>query len=126
MAPNGRPRRRVLAMAITITMGLLVVTLAATALVLVAGTPTTASTGWLAAPADLKQVIDNLRNWLVGMLVALATLALTIGGIRYLLASGDPGEVNRAKETLKYAAVGYAVAALAPVLVAILSKIVGA
>jgi hypothetical protein len=78
-----------------------------------------------AAPADLKTVIENLRNWLVGMLVALATLCLTIGGIRYLLASGDPGEVSKAKETLKYAAVGYGVAALAPLLVTILKGIVG-
>jgi hypothetical protein len=80
----------------------------------------------LAAPADLNTVIDNLRNWLVGLLVALATLALTIGGVRYLLAGGDPGEVGRAKETLKYAAIGYGIAALAPGLVEVLKGIVGA
>ena len=54
---------------------------------------------------------------LVGLLVALATLLLTIGGVRYLLAGGDPGEVQRAKNTLKSAAVGYGVAALSPLLV---------
>ena len=43
------------------------------------------------AAASLSQVIDNLRNWLIGLLVALATLLLTIGGVRYLLAAGDPG-----------------------------------
>jgi Type IV secretion system pilin len=80
----------------------------------------------LAAPASLNTVIDNIRNWLVGMLVALATLLLTIGGVRYLLAGGDPGEVQRAKNTLKYAAVGYGVAALSPLLVSILQHIVGA
>lgn len=82
--------------------------------------------GIVAAPTDLKTVINNLRSWLVGLLVALATLCLTIGGIRYLLAAGDPGEVSKAKETLKYAAIGYGVAALAPGLVEILKRIVGA
>ncbi|MEV0406623.1 pilin [Actinoallomurus sp. NPDC050550] len=85
-----------------------------------------AGKGVVAAPADLKTVINNLRSWLIGLLVALATLCLTIGGLRYLLAAGDPGEVNKAKETLKYAAIGYGIAALAPGLVEILKRIVGA
>jgi len=77
----------------------------------------TAGAAMLAAPASLNAVIGNIRTWLVGLLVALATLLLTIGGVRYLLAGGDPGEVQRAKNTLKYAAIGYGVAALAPLLV---------
>ncbi|GGL42605.1 pilin [Planomonospora parontospora] len=80
----------------------------------------------LAAPSSLNQVIDNLRNVIVGLLVGLATLFLTIGGIRYILAGGDPGEVEAAKKTLRYAGIGYGVAALAPLLVSILQGIVGA
>jgi Type IV secretion system pilin len=79
----------------------------------------------VAAPPDLNTVINNIRNWLVGLLVALATLLLTVGGVRYLLAGGDPGEVQKAKHTLKYAAVGYGVAVLAPLLVTILKSFVG-
>jgi len=78
-----------------------------------------------AAPKDLPTVISNITGWLVGLLVSLATLFLTIGGIRYLLAGGDPGEVAKAKDTLKYAAIGYSVAVLAPVLVKILQGFVG-
>jgi hypothetical protein len=73
----------------------------------------------------LSNVIDNLRNWVVGLLAALATLFLTIGGVRYMLAGGDPGQVERAKSALRSAAVGYALAALAPVLVTILQSVVG-
>jgi hypothetical protein len=80
----------------------------------------------VAKAKTLEQVITNLRNVIVGLLVALATLFLTVGGLRYILAGGDPGEVEAAKKTLKYAAVGYAVAMLAPLLVSILNKIVGA
>jgi Na+-driven multidrug efflux pump len=85
-----------------------------------------ASQKGMAAPSDLKTVINNLRTWIIGMLVALATLFLTVGGLRMLLAAGDPGEVSKAKEALKYAAIGYGIAALAPVLVEILKRIVGA
>ncbi|RBQ17253.1 hypothetical protein DP939_25235 [Spongiactinospora rosea] len=79
----------------------------------------------LASPPSLTHVVDNLRNWLVGLLVTFATLMLTIGGIRYLLSGGDPGEVAKAKSTLRMGAFGYAIAALAPLLVKILSGIVG-
>lgn len=77
-------------------------------------------------PTSLTQVIDNLRNWIIGILVALATLMLTVGGLRYMLAGGDPSEIAKGKATLRFAAVGYAIAALAPLLVSILKQIVGA
>jgi hypothetical protein len=81
----------------------------------------------LAAPPDtLNAVIDNLRNVIVGLLVALATLFLTVAGVRYILAGGDPGEVEAAKKGLRYAALGYGIAALAPLLVTVLKGIVGA
>ena len=78
------------------------------------------------AAATLDQVIGNVRTWLVGMLAALATMFLTIGGVQYLIAGGDPGEVEKAKPALKSAALGYALAVLAPGLVSILQHIVGA
>jgi Type IV secretion system pilin len=73
----------------------------------------------------LGQVIERLRNVLVGLLIALATLLLTVGGLRYLLAGGDPGQVEKAKVTLRSAAIGYGLAALAPALVRLLRFVVG-
>ncbi len=91
-------------------------------LVLAAAVPALAQ-----APAPtLSGVIDAIRNWLVGLLAALATLFLTIGGLRYITAGGDPGQIERAKTALKSAAIGYVLAALAPVLVEILRSVVGA
>ncbi|MFI6475847.1 pilin [Streptomyces sp. NPDC050516] len=78
------------------------------------------------AVADVPTVISNLRNWIVGLLAGLATLFLTFGGLRYLMAGGDPGEVEAAKRALKAAAIGYGLAILAPVLVTALQGIVGA
>lgn len=88
---------------------------------LAAATPVLAQT----PGASLHEVINAIRAWLVGLLVALATLFLTVGGLRYLTAGGDPGQIERAKTTLKSAAIGYALAALAPALVEILRSIVG-
>ena len=79
----------------------------------------------LVAVASLSEVINNLRDVIVGLLVGLATLFATIGGVRYILAGGDPSEVESAKKTLKYAVIGYGVAILAPALVAMLQHIVG-
>ncbi|HVA61352.1 MAG TPA: pilin [Mycobacteriales bacterium] len=78
-----------------------------------------------AAPPTLAGVINELRLWLVGLLATLATFFLTIGGVRYLTAAGDPGQIERAKNALKSAAIGYALAALAPLLVAALQSLVG-
>lgn len=101
---------------------LTVVSLLAAGLLMAAADPAFAQ----AAPGpSLNDVINGLRTWLVGLLVALATLFLTIGGLRYLTAAGDPGQIERAKMTLKSAAAGYALAALAPLLVEILRSIVG-
>jgi fumarate reductase subunit D len=74
----------------------------------------------------LEQVIGRLRAVLVGLLVGLATLFLTVGGLRYLFAGGDPSQVEKAKVTLRSAAIGYGLAALAPALMRLLRFIVGA
>lgn len=74
---------------------------------------------------DVGTVLDNIRNWIMGILAGLATVFLTIGGVRYVMASGDPGEVEKAKTCFKSAGWGYGLAALAPLVVEILKGIVG-
>jgi hypothetical protein len=74
---------------------------------------------------SLQGLISNLTTWLVGILAGVATLFLTIGGLRYLTAGGDPGGVEKAKTALKSAAIGYALAALAPLIVSILASLFG-
>ncbi|GAA4890552.1 pilin [Saccharopolyspora cebuensis] len=84
-----------------------------------------AETTHVVAVASLDQVLTNIRNWIMGMLALVATVFLTIGGVRYLLANGDPGEVEKAKSAFRNAAFGYMLAALAPVIVDILRGLVG-
>lgn len=82
----------------------------------------------LAADPGMQQIIqilDGLRNALVAVLVALSVTALTYAGVRYVIAAGDPGGVEKAKGAVKSALVGLSLALLAPVLVAIVKQIVG-
>ena len=80
----------------------------------------------LALPDSVNALLSNIRNWVMGILAALATVFFTIGGVRYVLAGGDPGEVERAKAAFRSAAWGYTLAALAPLVVQVLAAIIGA
>ena len=91
------------------------------ALLVVLASPAYAAGG---GTQTLSGLISNLTTWIVGILAGVATLFLTIGGLRYLTAGGDPGQVEKAKSALKSAAVGYALAVLAPLIVSILASLV--
>jgi hypothetical protein len=90
-----------------------------------AGTPAMAADTIPLAVNDLPKVIDNLTTWITGIIAAVATLFLTIGGAQYLMAGGDPAQVERAKGSLKSAGIGYGLALLAPVILTILKNILG-
>lgn len=113
------PVRRAFAWAIALAMTV-------AALVVTAGAAAAEPVVVLAIAESFDQVLDNIRNWLVGILAGLATVCLTVGGARYVLASGDPGEVEKSKTALRAACIGYGLAMLAPVIVAVLKSIVGA
>ena len=74
---------------------------------------------------DANTVITNVQTWVTGILAALATLFLSVGGIRYMMAAGNRREMERGKEAMKTAIFGYVLAALAPVLLGVLRTIVG-
>jgi hypothetical protein len=82
--------------------------------------------GVVALADSVTAVLNNVRNWIMGILAGLATVFLTIGGVRYVIAAGDPGEVEKAKTAFKSAGWGYGLAALAPMVVEVLKGIVGA
>jgi hypothetical protein len=88
--------------------------------------PTPTPPGTPGTPTDLNTVINNLVTVITSLVAGLATVALTIGGVMYLTAGGDPEQVSKAKTALKNAAIGYGVVVLAPLLVTILKKVVGA
>ncbi len=77
--------------------------------------------GTVLAADSIEAVVNNIRTWLVAILAAVATLFLTIGGLRLMWANGDPGEAEKGKAALKSAAIGYALALLSPLIVTVVA-----
>lgn len=83
-----------------------------------------------AGPADaveagrIHTVLDNIISLLQSVLVALAVLLLVVAGIR-LLTAVDPAQASKGKVQILLAFVGFAIAGLAPDLVAILQSVLG-
>ncbi|WP_067703101.1 pilin [Actinoplanes awajinensis] len=102
--------------------------LAATAvlILLIVAEPARAGQEAVLAVYTLPRIITNIRNWVIGIAAAIATLFLSIAGIRYMLANGDVGEVERAKTAFRCALLGYAIALLAPVFMSVLKGLIGA
>jgi Type IV secretion system pilin len=73
----------------------------------------------------IVSILDGLRNALVALLVTLSVVALTYAGVRYVIAGGDITGVEKAKGAAKSAVIGLALALLAPVVVAIVKRIIG-
>ena len=104
---------------------LLIIAAAATVVTVAVAVPASAADLHILAVNSLPTIISNITKWIVGLLIGVATLFLTIGGLRYLAAGGDPGEIERAKAAFKSALIGYALAILAPVLLAVVRGWIG-
>nr|WP_230862799.1 pilin [Amycolatopsis camponoti] len=100
-------------------------TLAAAALLLGASAAHAETVQYVALAQSVDQVLSNIRTWIMGILAGVALVFLTIGGLRYLMASNDPGEIEKAKGAFKASGIGFGLAALAPLIVEILKTIVG-
>jgi hypothetical protein len=80
----------------------------------------------LASVKPLPQVIEGLKDWVMGILFAVASLCMAVAGLRYVGSNGDPALVEQAKGNFKAGLVGYALAVLSPVFLQILQDILGA
>ena len=63
---------------------------------------------------DIVKTVVIILSWIVGVA---AVVMIIIGGLRYVTSGGDSNSVNSAKNTVLYAVIGLAVAALAQVIV---------
>lgn len=117
--PHGWTKRAHRALVISALIAVTLLTAAAAA--------NAADTGVVLAQAQsVEQVLSNVRGWVVGILASLATVFLTISGVRYILGSGEPEEIGKAKIAFRSACLGYALAVLAPLVITVLQGIVGA
>lgn len=84
----------------------------------------TSSPAYAATP-DLQTVLNNLRLWIAGVLATVATLFLSIGGLMYLTAAGNPRRIEQAKDAIRSAVIGFVFAGLAPLVITIVQQITG-
>ncbi|GGU81034.1 pilin [Lentzea flava] len=80
----------------------------------------------VALVASVDQVLTNIRNWIMGILAALATVFLSIAFVRRMTGAGDPGEIEKAKTAFRSACWGYLGALLTPLVIEVLKGFVGA
>ncbi|MGB3072730.1 MAG: hypothetical protein WBB68_00490 [Candidatus Moraniibacteriota bacterium] len=74
------------------------------------------ATGWIAGQTNVANsnlpvssvygIISNTLSWLLAVLGFIAVMGFVISGIQYLLAAGDEGMAERAKNAMKYSLIG--------------------
>ena len=68
------------------------------------------------------QMVSSTVSWVVGIAGAVAAIFVVYGGISYIISSGDPQKLQRAKQIILYALIGLAVVALAEIITAFASN----
>jgi hypothetical protein len=101
------------------TISRLLILITATAAAVAVSVPASAAEPPTPTVNSLPTVIGNITAWIVGIALGVATLFATYGFLLYLAAGGDPTSVEKAKSAFKNAAIGYAGAVMAPILLAI-------
>ncbi len=72
----------------------------------------------------LKDIINGITEWLLGIAAGLTILYLVWGGIYYVTASGDENQVEDAKRIIKYALIGLFVIGISYSVVVALDKLI--
>jgi len=75
------------------------------------------------AQSNLPTAITNIVNVLLILAALVAGIYLIVGGVKYITAGGDEGQMDKAKNQILYAVIGLIVIGLAA---AIVNFIVGA
>ena len=62
--------------------------------------------------ADISDVVVNIVDSVIGILGIVAVVFIVIGGVNYMTSTGDAAKVQKAKNTILYAAIGLIICAL--------------
>lgn len=83
--------------------------------------------GWLTGQANVASsnlpvssvygIISNTLSWLLAVLGFIAVMGFVISGLQYLLAAGDEGMAERAKNSMKFSIIGVIVALMGYVVI---------
>lgn len=60
--------------------------------------------------SNMKTIVTNLLNWILGIFGMLAVIAFVVSGIQYILSTGDERTMDTAKRNMTYSIIGVVVA----------------
>ena len=63
--------------------------------------------------ADLKQVVLNIIQWVLGILALVAVIMIIIAGFQWMTAAGNEEKVEKAKKVISAAVIGLIIVLLA-------------
>ena len=69
-------------------------------------------------------LVTNAVQWVIGIAGTVAVIFVVYGGISYATSAGDPGKLQKAKQTIIYALIGLAIVGLAEMITAFVSGMI--
>lgn len=88
------------------------------------GAPNCTPTG--GAGSKLNDIVKLVINIFSVVVAVVAVIMIIIGGLKYIMSSGDSGNITGAKNTILYAIIGLVIVALAQFIVRFVLEKVGA
>lgn len=73
---------------------------------------------------NANDLVTNAIQWVIGIAGAVAVIFVVYGGISYSTSAGDPGKLQKAKQTILYALIGLAIVGLAEAITAFVSNMI--
>ena len=73
---------------------------------------------------DPNTLVTGAIQWVVGVVGFVALIFVVYGGIAYITSTGEPGKLQKAKQTILYALIGLVIVALAEIITAFVSGII--
>ncbi len=75
---------------------------------------------------DFETILENIVNWIVGIITLVAVIVIVIAGILWTTSGGDEDQAGKARRMLTYGLVGLAIALAAFAMVqVIVERIIG-
>ena len=71
---------------------------------------------------DLGLTIGKIMGAVFGLMGSIAVVVVIVGGLQYVLSSGDPKRTGKAKETILYAVIGIVISLSAYAIVTYITK----
>lgn len=106
------------------TLSKIIIFIAVAGILISSAAPVLAANTYGLTNKPLKDIINSITEWVLGITAGLTILYLVWGGIYYVTASGDEKQVEDAKRIIKYALIGLFVIGISYSIVVTLDELI--